>query len=118
MENIFTEPKVKSFPIESGKDWYVWFRFNKKPYFVKQGINKELSFERRMLEAGALAMLIKERLEAGWIPGNPTKRVLNINLIDAVIFGFEEKKKTLSKNSIDNFRSSVNFFIEAVRELQ
>lgn len=118
MKNIFTEPKIKSFPLESGKDWYIWFRFNHKPYFFKQGLNEIYPYERRLLEAEALVLLLKEKLKKGWIPGNPNKRQPTINLIDAILFGFEEKSKTLSKNSIDNFRSSVNFFIEAAKILK
>ncbi|UIS73939.1 hypothetical protein CRP12_000071 [Riemerella phage vB_RanS_CRP12] len=119
MENYWTNPKVKHYPLETGKDWYVWFRFNGgNPIRVKQGLNQIPEFEERLQEAYAMADVIRERLESGWVPQSAKVRVKRINLIDAVIFGFEEKKKTLSKNSIDNFRSSVNFFIEAVKELQ
>ena len=39
-KNSWTLPKIKSYPIESGKDWYVWFRFNGgNPKRFSSGIN-------------------------------------------------------------------------------
>lgn len=39
MKNIWTIPKVKTYPPESKKEWYVCFRFNKSLKIVKDDIN-------------------------------------------------------------------------------
>ncbi|MCG7280211.1 hypothetical protein MHJ94_02750 [Chryseobacterium taklimakanense] len=41
MAKKFTIPKLKSYPLESGKDWYVWFRYEGgNPIRISEGINK------------------------------------------------------------------------------
>lgn len=117
--NSWTTPKVKTYPLESGKEWYVWFRFNGVLKIVKIGLNKILDYNERLAEAQALAEVLDERLSKGWIPESSAK-VSNksISLIEAMNYGFEQKKLSVQKNTIDNFRTSVNFFCYAVRKLK
>lgn len=117
--NSWTTPKVKTYPLESGKEWYVWFRFNGVLKIVKIGLNKILDYNERLAEAQALAEVLDERLSKGWIPEHSAK-VSNksISLIEAINYGFEQKKLSVQKNTIDNFRTSVNFFCYAVKKLK
>lgn len=119
MKNSWTIPKVKSYPLETGKEWYIWFRFNGVLKIIKLGINKIPDYEERLTEARLMAEVLNERLEMGWIPENST-RVSNksINLIEAIHYGFEQKKLSVQKNTIDNLRCSVGFFCEAVKKLK
>lgn len=113
-KNTWTTPKVKTYPLESGKDWYVWFRYNGgNPIRVKIGLNKILDYNERLAE------VLDERLSKGWIPENSAK-VSNksISLIEAMNYGFEQKKLSVQKNTIDNFQTSVNFFCYAVKKLK
>ncbi len=119
MKNYWTTPKVKSYPLESGKEWYVWFRFNGgNPTRVRLGLNKIPDYNERLKEANALADAIKLRLEKGWTPDNSNKHIKSIGIIDAIQYGFNQKKLMVSKNTADNFQSSVNFFTEALKKLK
>ncbi|CAA7194561.1 hypothetical protein CHRY9293_00873 [Chryseobacterium potabilaquae] len=118
MKNSWTIPKVKSYPLETEKEWYVWFRFNGVLKFVKTGINKIPNYSERLEEANLLAEVLKERLEKGWVPDNSTKIGKSCRVIEAVSYGFEQKKLSVKKNTIDNFQSTVNFFCEAIRKLK
>lgn len=119
-KNSWTSPKLKAYPIETGKDWYVWFRYNGgNPIRIKLGLNKIPDYNERLEEALALTEVIGERLSNGWIPENSAK-VSNksISIEDAILYGFEQKKLSVQKNTIDNFRTSVNFFCYAVKKLR
>ncbi|WP_018675656.1 tyrosine-type recombinase/integrase [Riemerella columbina] len=119
MKNYWTQPKVTAYPLDSGKDWYVWFRFNGgNPIRIKKGLNKIQNYDDRMEEALAMAEVIEERLNSGWIPKMPKRRRVRLNVIEAVEFGFKEKSKTLSKNSADNYKTTVKYFIQAAKEFK
>lgn len=118
MKNSWTMPKVKSFPLETEKEWYVWFRFNGEPKFVKTGINSIPGYHERLEEANLLAEVLKDRLERGWIPEKARKKIKSCKVIEAINYGFEQKKLSVKKNTVDNFQSTVNFFTEAVKKLK
>lgn len=118
-KNSWTYPKVKFYPQNSSNEWYIWFRFNGVLKIVKLGLNKISNYHERLKEANIMAEVLKERLEMGWIPENSAK-VSNksINIIEAINYGFEQKKLSVQKNTIDNFQCSVKFFCEAVKKLK
>jgi integrase len=116
MKNSWTNPKVKSYPLDSGKDWYVWFRFNGVLKFVKIGLNQIQDYDERLSEAQALADVLKERLQKGWIPLIKEKKIVEaqqreiLTLNDALDFGLQKKKHLLSTSSYKDYKCSVNFF--------
>lgn len=60
MAKKFTIPKLKSYPLESGKDWYVWFRYEGgNPIRISEGINKIHDYNERILEGNALARVLR-----------------------------------------------------------
>lgn len=120
MKNTWTTPKIKTYPIESGKEWYVWFRFNNgNPIRVKFGLNKIEDPEKRMEEARLLASVLLERLEKGWVPEASAKLAeKSIRIKEAIHYGLERKKLSVSKNTYDNFSSSVNMFCSAIKDLK
>lgn len=80
MKNRFTTPKLKSYPIESRKQWYVWFRFEGgNPIRVKEGLNKITNYEERLEEGNLLAEVILEKLQNGWIPPKKNQRQQKTN---------------------------------------
>ncbi|WP_313216518.1 site-specific integrase [Soonwooa sp.] len=111
MKNRFTVPKVKSYPLESGKDWYVWFRFNNgNPIRVKEGINKISDFDERIEEAQALAEVLHEKLQKGWIPPTRKKALpqpenLNYNIIEAFDVAFKEFKDKKAEKTYADYSS-------------
>ena len=120
MKNSWTTPKVKSYSIESGKEWYVWFRFNGILKMVKTGINSIPDYNERLEEANALASVLEDKLKKGWIPikTNFYLQKSNLNLIQAIDFGLEKKKQTLAKYSYKDYRCTVNFFKAAAKKLK
>lgn len=120
MKNTFTIPKVKAYPIESGKEWYVWFRFNGgNPIRVKDGLRQIPTYEERLNEANALAGFLLEQLRGGWIPPSAkfVLKIPQISLIDAAEYAYHQKILHLDKNTKDNYLCSINFFKEAIKEL-
>lgn len=120
MKNSWTTPKVKSFPIESGKEWYVWFRFNGIPKFVKTGLNKIPDYSERLEEANALAEVLLEKLQKGWIPIK-TPAVIPKNSLtfnEALDFGLEKKKPSISPKTYLDYRCTVRFFHSAAKKLK
>lgn len=120
MKNSWTIPKVKAFPLETGKDWYVWFRFNGKPKFIKTGLKKIPDYNERLEEANALAEVIHDKLKNGWSPFRTQTTFIkkSLTLSEAIDFGLEKKKITLSKNSQKDYRCAVNFFKDAAKKLK
>lgn len=119
MKNNWTTPKVKSFPLESGKDWYVWFRFNGVLKFVKTGINKIPDYTERLEETNALADVLKDKLQKGWIPTKKEKEVEKITLLfnNALDFGLEKKKPSISEKTYLDYRCTVRFFKSSAKRL-
>lgn len=120
MKNSWTNPKVKTFPLESGKDWYVWFRFNGVLKFVKTGINKIPDYQERLEEINALAKVLEERLKKGWIPEN-TRAIIpkdSITLIDALDFGLEKKKLSISPKTYLDYNCTIRFFKKSAKKLK
>lgn len=119
MKNSWTVPKVKSFPLETGKEWYVWFRFNNSPKFVKTGLKQIPDYNKRLEEANALAEVLLEKLQKGWVPDNSNRTISkSCKVIEAINYGIDQKKLSVSKNTADNFQSTVNFFCEAIKKLK
>ncbi|QIY82581.1 site-specific integrase [Chryseobacterium sp. NEB161] len=119
MKNSWTVPKVKSFPLETGKEWYVWFRFNNLPKFVKTGLKQIPDYNKRLEEANALAEVLLEKLQKGWVPDNSNRTISkSCKVIEAINYGIDQKKLSVSKNTADNFQSTVNFFCEAIKKLK
>lgn len=121
MKNSWTVPKVKSFPLESEKDWYVWFRFNGKLKIVKDGLKKFQDYNERLEEADALAEVLKEKLEKGWIPKKIKttyipKTALTIN--QAIDFALEAKKPSISPKTYLDYGCTVRFFKNAAIKLK
>lgn len=110
MKNRFTTPKVKSYPIESGKDWYVWFRFNNgNPIRIKEGINKIPDYDQRLEEANLLAEVLDDKLKKGWNPTRkkflPQPENLKYNILEAFDLAFENFKIKLAEKTYSDYSS-------------
>lgn len=108
MAKKFTIPKLKSYPLESGKDWYVWFRYEGgNPIRISEGINKIHDYNERILEGNALARVLRVKLENGWNPVKPKSKLpsatdFSYNFIDAYNFALQELYK-LGKSKSSHF---------------
>lgn len=120
MKNSWTTPKVKSFPLETGTPWYVWYRFNGILKFVKKGINHIPDYNERLEEAHALASVLEDKLKKGWIPAQTkaiiAKDILSFN--DALDFGLESLKPSISLKTYQDYRCTVRFFKATAKKLK
>lgn len=90
--------------------WYVYIYHNSKIIKkIYKGINSEDSFEGRMLKAEALKTITEKELYDGWNPQAKNK-IINRTLFEALDFGLEKKKATLSKGSYTEYCIAVNLF--------
>jgi integrase len=120
MKNSWTTPKIKIFPLESGKDWYVWFRFNGVVKFVKTGINKIPDYQERLESIQALAEVLAERLKKGWIPENARAIIPrdSITFIEALDFGLEKKQPSMKLSTYRAYSGTVSFFKKSAKKLK
>ncbi len=119
MKNYWTTPKLKAYPENSDKEWYVWFRFNGKPVQRKKGINKIFDLKERKLEGLALAEALRIRLEKGWIPKsaqNYTEKIDRKTILEVAELSFELKAKQVDE--VKSYRTAINFFIKALKDLK
>lgn len=110
MKNRWTKPKLKTYPLESGKEWYVWFRFNGgNPIRRKEELNTIPDYDKRVEYGNALAEVLNEHLKKGWIPGKkktlPQPEDVGYNIIQAFDFSFETFKKNLAKKTFQDYTS-------------
>lgn len=125
MAKKFTIPKLKTYPLESGKDWYVWFRYQGgNPIRISEGINKVRDYEERIKAGQVLAEVLHDKLKNGWKPNTrekalPTPTEYSYTIEEAYKLAFDtlmssgKKEKTKSR-----YKTHYNYFIKAVKELK
>lgn len=126
MKNRFTIPKVKSYPEDSNKDWYVWFRFNNgNPIRIKEGINKISDFNERLEEANALAEVLHDKLQKGWNPTAHRKKLLpqpyqnDLTILEAYKKALDFiLKSNLEPKTKNEYKTHYTYFIESVKRLK
>lgn len=118
MKSIYTIPKVVKYD-DLSKSWFVYFRYDKKLFRFKYGINYINNYKKREAEANLLRDALHEKLKLGWNPNIPDiySIVNDYNLIDALDFALDKKKSVLAKKSISAYTGSLNFIKEAIKEL-
>jgi integrase len=110
MKNKWTTPKLKTYPLESGKEWYVWFRFNGgNPIRVKEDLNKVYDYQEREEYGLALASVVEDRLKKGWIPVKkkmlPQPEDVGYNIIQAFDYAFKIFDKKLAVKTCQDYNS-------------
>ncbi len=119
MKNYWTTPKLKTYPEYSEKEWYVWFRFNKKLIYVKKGLNKIIDLKERELEGKALAKALDIQLNKGWIPKsarNYTEKIERKTILEVADISFELKAKQVDE--VKTYRTAINYFKETLKDLK
>lgn len=123
MKNRWTTPKLKTYTLESGKEWYVWFRFNGgNPIRVKDGLKDIKDYQEREQYGLALAEVIADRLKRGWIPKSTSKVLpqpedLGYNIIEAFDVALNIFKSKLSKRTNQEYISVCNFIKKEITNL-
>lgn len=118
MKSIYTTPKIVKYD-DLSKPWFVYFRYDKKLFRFKYGINYIQNFKERLLEAESLQAILLKKLKNGWNPNVPDifNEVNNYTIIEALDFALDKKKAVLAKKSISDYNCSLNFIKTAINEL-
>jgi integrase len=118
MKSIYTTPKIVKYD-DLTKAWFVYFRYNKKLFRFKYGINYIQNYKQRLLEAQALQSALLEKLKQGWNPDLPDiyNQINNYTLIEALDFALDKKKSVLAKKSIADYSCTLNFIKTAISAL-
>lgn len=118
MKSIYTIPKVVKYD-DLNKPWFIYFRYNKKLFRFKFGINYIQNYKERLLEANALKDALLLKLKDGWNPNIPDviTQVNNFSLPEALDFALEKKKSVLAKKSISDYSCTLNFIKKAILDL-
>lgn len=114
-KSIHTQPKL----CKASQGWYVYFRYNKKLFRYKFGINYIKDLNAREKEANALIAALKRKLSRGWNPmiaeipelGN------DMSLVDAIKFCLSKKKDTLATKSFLGYSCTSRFIIKSIDAL-
>ncbi len=118
MKSIYTIPKIIKYD-DLSKPWFVYFRYDKKLFRFKYGINYFQNYKIRLIEAEGLRLLLHEKLKEGWNPNVPDifNEVNNYTIIEALDFALDKKKAVLAKKSISDYTCTLNFIKTAINAL-
>lgn len=95
MKSIYTIPKVVKFD-DLSKPWYVFFRYDKKLFRFKYGINFFKNYKKREFEANALCDALHQKLKESWNPLIPDLGFDNAKMIlNEADFAISKKKPNL-----------------------
>jgi integrase len=118
MKSIYTVPKIVKYD-DLSKSWFVYFRYDKKLFRFKYGINYIDTYKKREVEANLLREALYQKLKEGWNPNFPDiySLVNNYSLIEALDFALDKKKAVLAKKSISDYNCTLNFIKTAIKDL-
>lgn len=119
MKSIYSIPKVIKYD-DLSKPWFVYFRYDKKLYRYKFGINYIQNYKERLIEANALRDALHQKLKEGWNPQIPDAfdKTSEMTLIEALDFALEKKKPNLAHKTYLDYSSTLRFIKEGIINLQ
>jgi integrase len=114
----FTVPKVVKYD-DLSKSWYVYFRYKRKMFRYKFGINYIKNYNKRLSEANALRNALHQKLKDGWNPLIPEEVAFGseMTLLQALDFALEKKKDILASKTYLGYRSTLGFIKKAIIDL-
>lgn len=119
MKSIYTIPKVVKYD-DLSKSWFVYFRYDKKLFRYKYGINYIDNYKERLIEANAIQEALLQKLKEGWNPNIPDviQKHSELTFNDALDFALEKKQSNISKKTYSGYSGTVNFMKAAVHDLK
>lgn len=119
MKAIYTMPKIYTGTGQS-KEWYIWFRYNKKLFKKREDINRIKNLKERLLEAEAVRDYYYQKLKSGWNPLVPALESIegaDLTFYQALEFAMNKKKPQLSNKTYRDYLCTVRFAKTAVSAL-
>lgn len=118
MKSIYTIPKVVKYD-DLKKPWFVYFRYDKKLFRYKYGINYITDLKKREKEANLLRDALHEKLKEGWNPSIPDviKEQTDLNISQALDFAMNKKSCNLGSKTISGYNGTIRFMNKAIESL-
>ena len=118
MKSIFTIPKVVKYD-DLTKPWFVYFRYNKKLFRFKFGINYIQNYRERLLEANALKAALHQKLKEGWNPNIPdiVATQSDLSFVDSLDFAILKKTPNIAPKTLSGYNGTIKFVKAAVEKL-
>jgi integrase len=119
MKSIYTNPKIVKYD-DLKKSWFVFFRYNKKLFRFKFGINYQTTYKKRLIEAEALCDALAQKLKEGWNPNIPDVAQENVNytFIEAIDFAIEKKKSNIGPKTLSGYNGTIKFIKDAIEKIK
>lgn len=116
MKSIYSIPKVVKYD-DLSKSWFVYFRYNKKLFRYKFGINYINDYKKRLIEANSIRDVLHQKLKEGWNPNIPdiVNTFSNLTFSEALDFAIEKKTSQLGSKTLRGYKSTVKFIKEALK---
>ena len=111
-------PKIVKYD-DLSKSWFVYFRYDKKLFRYKFGINYINNYKERLSEAEALRDALKIKLKEGWNPNLPdiVSQNSKLTLIEALDFALAKKKPLVGPKTYSGYKGSIAFVKSAIAAL-
>lgn len=119
MKSIYTIPKVVKYD-DLKKSWFVYFRYDKKLFRFKYGINYIDNYNKRLVEANAIQEALLQKLKEGWNPNIPdvVNEYASLTLINAIDFSLSKKKSGICAKTYSGYVGTSNFIKTAIIDLK
>jgi integrase len=116
MKSIYTIPKIVKYD-DLSKAWFVYFRYDKKLFRYKFGINYINNYKKRLVEAESIRDALHQKLKEGWNPNVPdvVNMYNNLTFKEALDFAIEKKTLQLGSKTLCGYKSTVKFVKEALK---
>jgi len=118
MKSIYTIPKVVKYD-DLSKAWFIYFRYNKKLFRFKFGINYIQNYRERLSEANALKDALHQKLKEGWNPNfvDPVPEQNNLKFTEALDFAIEKKTPNIAPKTLSGYKGTIKFIKAACTSL-
>lgn len=118
MKSIYSTPKVVKYD-DLSKPWFVYFRYDKKLFRFKYGINYINNYKEREIEANALRDALLQKLKEGWNPLLPDLEINNPKLTfsESLDFSIEKKKPNIGPKTLSGYKGTINFIKKGIDAL-
>ena len=117
MKSIYTIPKVVKYD-DLTKSWFVYFRYDKKLFRYKFGINYIQNYKKRLIEAEALRAALHHKLKDGWNPNVPDAVNINYTFLESLDFAIEKKTANIGVKTLSGYNGTIKFIKQAVNLLK
>ncbi|MBF4484447.1 tyrosine-type recombinase/integrase [Flavobacterium sp. CSZ] len=116
MKSIYTIPKIVKYD-DLSKAWFVYFRYDKKLFRYKFGINYINNYKKRLVEAESIRDALHQKLKESWNPNIPDliNTYNNMLFSEALDFSIEKKTPNLGSKTLCGYKSTSKFIKEALK---